>query len=49
MEKVNLKLISFRSELLTGMMIYKEDKRILGILNHVLEEFDNRFPNIKKE
>lgn len=44
--EANQKLKEFRSELLDGMMIYQKHKQILGILNHVLKEFDSKFPNI---
>ena len=47
--KANEKLKEFRSELLDGMMIWQKDKKVLGVLNHVLEEFDKRFPNIKQQ
>ena len=47
--EANQSLKEFRSELLDGMMIWKKDKKVLGVLNHVLEVFDNKFQNIKGE
>ena len=47
-EKVeaNQLLKEFRSELLNGMMIWKDDKKMLDVLNHVLEVFDSKFSDI---
>jgi hypothetical protein len=44
--KVNQELKDFRSFLLDGMMVWQNDKKVLGVLNKVFKEFDLRFPDI---